>query len=182
MEKLNEICDYETICDNLIDYSFVKQSRLEQMNSSYQTYKNANMLMGYFSQLRDFSVEYKSLEEKVSIHRNELMKRYKDILTDDCGDIFKKLLISPTKTEWYRHGIFKYNKVKNYSIYFYRKSIYTELERSSLNISELKQIVKTIEILDKYYDIYNETIRFFMRTSDRFEQIMRKNFSEHIHL
>lgn len=182
MDKLNDNCDFQSICDNLIDIAFVKNARIHQMHQSYDTYQNANMLMGYFSQLRDFNSEYESLTEKVSIHRSELMKRYKDILTDEYGDKFKQLLISPTKTEWYRQGIHKYNKVKNYSTYYYRRAIYIELESVSINVQNLKKIIKTIELLDRYYDIYEETIKYFLRTSDRFEQIMRKHFSEYIHL
>lgn len=182
MEEPSEKIRLETICDNLIDHSYVRQNRQQRMIQSYESYKKADMLLGYFSQLRDYASEYECLIKKVFLHRKQLMSRYKDLLTDEYNDIFKKLLISPTKTEWYIHGINKYKKVKNYSTYYYRRNLYIALENETIDIVELKKLIETIVYLDKYYDIYEETINFFMLTSDRFEQLMRMHFTDYIHL
>lgn len=179
---MNARQDIESICDNLIDQSYVDQNRHRCMMESYESYKRADMLLGYFSQLRDYTVEYERLTTKVFNHRKDLMTKYKDLLTDGYTDIFKQLLISPTKTEWYKQGIYKYKKVKNYSTYYYRRKLYISLENETTDLIEMKSIIETIISLDKYYDIYEETINFFMRTSDRFEQLMRRYFSDSIHL
>ena len=170
------------ICDNLIDYNYIQQTRIQHLNDSYESYKRANMLLGYFSQLRDYAVEYECLTLKVFEQRKEVLVQYKDLLTDTYNDIFKQLLISPTKTESYKQGINKYNKVKNYSTYYYRRKMYIQLENDTIDMGELTKILQTIITLDKYYDIYEETINFFMKTSDRFEQILKKHFPDFIHL
>ena len=174
--------DIDKICDTLIDYELVFNVRYQHMNESFEDYKRADMLLGYFSQLRDYTFEYECLTNKVLAHRRDLMSRYKDLLIDQYNSIFKQLLISPTKTEWYQQGINKYKKVKNYSTYYYRRKLYVVLENEVIDMVELHKLIDTIVSLDKYYDIYDETINFFMITSDRFETIMRKNFSEYIHL
>ena len=179
MEIINSI---EYICDNLIDYEYVSKKRMQCFMDDYESYKKSNMLLGYFSQLRDYSVEYTTLTEKVLSQRRDITMRYKNILTDKCSHIFKLLLVSPTKTEWYTQGINKYKKVKNYSTYYYRRSLYVALEDEIVDIQEIKKIIEAIVSLDKYYDIYDETINFFMLTSDRFEQLMKRHFVDYIYL
>lgn len=179
---MKEEQDLETICDNLIDRNVVNQGRYDILKGSFESYKKANSLLGYFSQLRDYNAEYERLLKKVLQHRKDLLRRYKDDLTDECGQIFKQLLISPLKTEWYIQGIHKFRKVKNYSTYYYRRQLYVLIENHEFDLKEMKRLLENIIALDKYYDIYEETIGFFMTTSDMFEQAMRRHFPDRIHL
>ena len=172
----------ETICDNLIDHGYIRNKQHQSFIESFESYKKANMLLGYFSQLRDYSSEHDSLIEKVLSQRRDMTTRFKTILMNEYSHIFKKLLVSPTKTEWYIKGINKYKKIKNYSTYYYRRKLYIALEQEIVDLGEMKKLIETIVSLDKYYDIYDETINFFMLTSDRFEQLMRRNFIDYIHL
>lgn len=180
--KHSDIGDIGHICDNLIDHNYVEKVRYQRMNESFEAYKQANMLLGYFSQLRDFTFEYECLTKKVIDHRREILIRYKDMLLGQYNSVFKQLLVSPIRTGWYIQGVNKYKKVKNYTTYYYRRKLYVALESDTTNMIEIKKIIETIVSLDKYYDIYDETINFFMIISDKFEQIMKKHFSEHIHL
>lgn len=173
---------FENICDDLLDKNVVKENRYQYMIQSFDSYKKAIALLGYFSQLRDFHTEYEQLTTKIFSHRKELLFRYKDLLTEEHNDIFKQLLISPTKTEFYTQGIHKYRKVKNYSTYYYRRKLYISMENETIDMVDMKRLIETIVSLDKYYDIYDETISFFMKTSDRFEQLMKKHFPDFIHL
>lgn len=170
------------IGDILVDQNAVKEGRHRHMVESFESYKKANILLGYFSQLKDYAVEYDQLTVKVFDHRREVLKRYADILTEEYNFIFKQLLVPPTKTEWYRQGINKYKKVKDYSMYYYRRQLYISLEEDTINLIHMKDLIRTIVILDKYYDIYDETINFFMSTSSKFEDIMKKHFTDYIHL
>ncbi len=173
--------ELNNICDNLVDIRAVAKTRNDHMLESYESYKKAVALLGYFSQLNDYNNEYDELSTKIFYHRKDLLVRYKDILTNEHSDIFKQLLLAPKNTDSYRQGVNKYKKVKNYTTYYYRRKIYIALEDETMNLKQMKKIIETIVILDKYYDIYEETVSYFMKTSDRFEKIMRNHFSEHIH-
>lgn len=177
-----DLSSYDEIGDTLIDHETVNANRIRFMQESYDTYKNANILLGYFSQLRDYKIEYDKLSDKLGLYRKDLLTRYRDLLIDQYDDMFKRLLISPSNTDWYLQGIHKFVKVKNYSIYYYRRKLYLALEDESIDLKQLKKNIDMIDILDRYYDIYDETIIHFMRTSSRFETTMRKHFSEYIHI
>lgn len=179
---MSESLSFNNIGDALVNTDTVYASRSKFMNDAYKLYTKANVLLGYFSQLRDYDTEYQCLLNRVMQNRKDILARYKDLLTKDNIDTFKQLLILPTNNKWYLHGIHKYKKVKNYSVYYYRRKIYVVLEEETTDIKTLKKIIETIILLDKYYDIYEEIIIYFMQTSTKFEQIMRKHFSDHIHL
>lgn len=174
--------DFRGIGDNLIDQVQLRQAKYKFMLNSYETYKQANSLLGYFSQLRDYKAEYDKLSMKVSINRNDIVARYKDLLVEDHPHLFKQLLVSPIHTKWYKDGINTYKKVRNYSIYYYRLKLYTLLEDDATNLSKIKKIIDTIIGLDKYYDLYEETAGYIMSTSGKFDKIMKKHFSDCIYL
>ncbi len=177
--------DLDRIGDILIDHDLISRFHRDDSNSmleSYESYKRANALLGYFSQLKDYNIEYDRLHGKVLEHRREILSKHKTVLTREHPDICKQLVVPPTSTTWYTQGIHKYKKVKNYSVYYYRRKIYIALEQESMDIHNIKRIVHAIQSLDKYYEIYDDTIAHFMRISDRFEQTMRKHFPDFIHL
>jgi len=173
---------FSNIGDTLIDRPAVEQTRKRQMAELIESYKKANTLLGYFSCLEDYATEFNQLNRKVFKCRHDIVSRYKDILACNMSEEFKQLLIPSTKTEWYAQGIRKYKKVKNYTLYHYRRKLYVVLEDETLDLIELKKIVETIVALDKYYNIYDDIITFFMQTSNRFKQTMTKHFSEFIYL
>ena len=173
--------EFDIIGDILVDANIIKETRNRYLMESYDSYKKANSLLGYFSQLRGYTHEYDSLMGKIMEQRRELLLRYKDILTQDHPDVFKQILIPPIKTEWYHQGMGKYKKVRNYSTYYYRRKLYIILENDAIDLPRLTNIIHTIISLDKYYDIYDEIIAFFMQTSSKFERLMREHFAEHIH-
>ena len=172
----------EYICDHLIDHEYVAMRRQSNFLEAFESYKRLNILLGYFSQLRDYSAEHSNLLENVLFQRREISIRYKDLLISEYSHIFKTLLVSPVKTEWYDQGINKFKKVKNYSTYYYRRALYIEMENSTIDTEQVKKIIETIVSLDKYYDIYDETINFFMLTNDRFERLMKTHFIDYIFL
>lgn len=170
------------IGDKLVDQEKVKESKHRFMLDAYESYKRANSLLGYFSQLRDYKKEYDRLLVKVNRHRSDILIRYQDVLTEDHHHIFKQMLVSPVFTKWYNQGINQYKKVKNYSLYYYRKKLFMALEEEHIDLAQLKKVIDTIIALDKYYDIYDETIEYMMQTSSKFDQIMRRHFSDCIHI
>lgn len=172
----------QNICDQLLDHNAIKEYNNHRLLDLFESYKSTNTLLGYFSQLRDFKVEYEKLTNKVFKLRKDLLKRYKEYLTDDNTKIFKQLLVAPTNTEWYIQGINKYTKVRNYSTFYYRRKIYIALESDNIDMVEMQKLIEIVVSLDKYYDIYEDIINFFMRTSDKFEQLMRKHFTDYIHI
>lgn len=173
---------YDKIGDTLIDTDAVVASRTRFMREAYDTYKNANILLGYFSQLRDYKIEYDKLASKLVAYRKDLLVRYGDLLVDQHAHMFKELLISVTNTDWFLQGTHKFAKVKDYSVYYYRRKLYLTLEEETIDLKQLKKYIDMIDILDRYYDIYDETIVHLMRTSSRFETTMRKHFSDYIHI
>ena len=179
---MSDIDEFGNIGDLLIDQPAVEQTRRRHMNELIESYKKANVLLGYFSCLDDYVAEFSQLNRKVFKCRHDIVSRYKDILAADMSDEFKQLLIPSTKTEWYAQGICKYQKVKNYTLYHYRRKLYVLLEDEALDLVELKKIVETVIALDKYYNIYDDIITFFMQTSNRFKQAMARHFSEFIYL
>lgn len=172
---------FDQIGDTLINLEHVRSSRVEFLQQMFKAYKRASVLLGYLSRLRDYESEYQNLSTKVSAYRKDLLVRYKDLLMDDYETIFKQLLVAPNNTEWFNQGVHKYNKVKSYSTYYYRRNLYIVLEEDELDLDRLKKIIEKIVLLDRYYEIYEETILYFMQTSSRFESIMRKHFPQDIH-
>jgi hypothetical protein len=174
--------ELDRVGDTLIDHHAVDRSRNKLMLDAYESYKQSTILLGYFSQLRDFNIEHGKLLHRVLSHRQEILAYYKPLLIDSHTDILKQMLISPMHTEWYAQGIHKYKKVKNYSTFYYRRKILITMERTAIDLSTLKILIDTVVSLDKYYDIYDETVGFFMQTSDRFDHFMRQYFPDCIHL
>lgn len=174
--------DLNAVGDTLIDHDVVHQNKTKFMIDSYESYTRANILLGYFSQLSDYQSEYDQLMNKVSIYRRDILAKYKIILSTDHQEIFKQLLVLPQYTKWYNQGIAKYKKVRNYSIYYYRQNLLTSLEDIQPNLSLIKKNIDTIILLDRYYDIYDETIDYLMKSSNKFDIIMRRHFSDCIHL
>lgn len=174
--------DLNSIGDTLIDTEAVLRYKERTMHESYESYSRAVALLGYFSQLHDYRSEYDRLMQKVILHRKEFIDKYKLVLINEHSTKLKQMLIPPTKTDWYNQGINKYNKVKNYSMYYYRRKLYITLEEPAVDVPALKHILDTIISLDKYYDIYEDTIGYFMQISSRFEELMRSQFSDRIHL
>ena len=176
-------------CDNLIDQEAIREYHKKElaikhkaMMDLYESYKRANEVLGYFSKLSDYTPKYEKFTTTVFSIRTELLTKYKDYLVVKHTTIFKQLLVSPTNTEWYRQGINKYIKIKNYSTFYYRRKIYVALESETIDVRGMRKIIEIVVYLDKYYDIYEDTIKYFMQTSDRFENLMRKNFSDYIYL
>lgn len=174
--------DLNQIGDTLINPSVVHHTRIKQLHSSMESYKKANVLLGYFSQLRDYAIEYESLTTKLMLHRKEILTRYRDLLIDSHNDLYKKLLIPPIKNGWYTRGIQKYKKVKSYSIFYYRQKISDAIQMNDTDDATLRKLIDTIITLDRYYDIYDDTIGFFMDTNSKFDQIMKQTFPDRIHL
>lgn len=184
MEKKTnyDFASLKLICDRLVDQNAVREYKYKQLIQLFETYKHSTVMLGYFSQLRDYKTEHETLTGKVLKRRKELLLRCKEYLT--CGNttIFKQLLISPTNTEWYLQGINKYKKVKNCSTFHYRRKLYIALESEVIDLTNMKRLLEIVVAIDKFYDIYEDVINFFMRTSDRFEQLMRKHFTDYIQL
>lgn len=170
-----------SIGDTLIDVEQVKQSKLRFFIEAYDSYKRANSLLGYFSEIKDCRPEYERLYITVNDHRRTILLRYKDVMVSERPFIFKKILVLPTYTKWYNEGISKYKKVRNYSVYYYRRKLYIELEEDA-ELLRIKKILDAIIALDKYYDIYNETVEYMMNTSLKFDEIMRMHFSDCIYI
>jgi phosphatidylglycerophosphatase A len=169
------------IGDTLIDHHAVIAGKTKLLLDAYESYKRSAVLLGYFSQLRDFNAEYRKLSSKVMIYRHELLEHHKPLLISSHIEMFKQLLVTPTNTEWFTQGVNKYKKVKNYSTFYYRRKILITLERT-VDVGALKKLIDIIVTLDKYYDIYDETIGFFMQTSTSFDNLMRQYFPDCIHL
>lgn len=174
--------DLDAIGDSLVDQKILRQSKHRFMIESCESYKRANSLLGFFSELRDYQIEYDRLLKKVLDYRNDILLRYKDILTSEYPELFKQLLASPEFTKWYTLGIHNYMKVKNYSTFYYRRKLYVVLEDNCVNTQEVKKIIDTIITLDRYYDIYEDTIDYIMKTSSKFDRIMKRHFSDCIHI
>ena len=181
-DKMNRtINNYDQIGDQLIDPIAVKECRVVFLHKSYDTYKNANVLLGYFSQLAGYTAQYNNLLSKIVQYKQDICTRYKDLLIEEeYQHIFKDLLVSSNHSNWYTEGADKFSKVKNYTIYFYRRKLYILLEDDIINIDDLKKIIDTITSLDRNYDIYDHTLAYFMKTSNRFDTIMKKHFREYI--
>lgn len=179
-----ESSNIREVCDKLVDQESVVEFRHKSMLEAFEAYKNINVLLGYFSQLRDFSNEHGQLLDKIMTQRHALISQYINTLTDNTDDnsIFKQILIAPNNTDWYRQGINKFKKVKDYSLFYYRRKIFTALEAPQIDVESTRNTIKTISELDRYYDIYEDTITHFMRTNERFANLMKRHFSEYIHL
>ncbi len=172
-----ELC---TIADILLDFEFVKNARRQQMNESINVYKGVNVFLGYCSQLKEYTIEFEALISKIMLYRKEIITRYKDILIETNVKMFKALLIPPLKTYWYTTGVRQYKKMRRYCIGHYRKKI-----QQALNSSDERavcDIIDTILIIDKHYDIYKKTIQHFINRSETFAGIMTAKYTSYIQL
>lgn len=166
-------------CDTLLNNSKVNESRAKFMQDDINSYEQASVLLGYFSQLKDFEYELQILSDKLIRHRTRILSSYIDILPQEY---IKSLSIPSNKTKLYQKGIHKYFKVKNYIIYDYKGKLYSELSRENKNIDRIKILVATIVRLDKHYDIYEELIGNLQKNNKAFSDIMKKYMSEYIYI
>lgn len=166
-------------CDTLLNTSKVSESRTKFMQDDINSYEQASVLLGYFSQLKDFDHELQVLSDKLIRHRTRILASYIDILPQEC---IKSLSIPSDKTKLYQKGIHKYFKVKNYILYDYKGKLYSELSHENKNIDRIKMLVATIVRLDKHYDIYEELIGMLQKNNKVFSDIMKKHMSEYIYI
>ncbi len=166
-------------CDNLLNNSKVIESRSKFMQDDINSYEQASILLGYFSQLKDFDHELQLLSEKLMKHRTKILSSYIDILPQEC---IKSLSIPSNKTKLYQKGIHKYFKVKNYILFDYKGKLYSELENDNKNLDKIKMLVATIVRLDKHYDIYEELIGTLQKNNKAFNDIMKRHMSEYIYI
>jgi len=155
------------IGDTLVDHNAVRKMRIEHMHSSMDTYDKANILLGYFSQLHEYSAEFESLTGKIMIYRGELLQTYKEVLHDH-QDIYKILLMPPMMTKSYADGVKKFKSIKKYSIYFYKKRV-GKLLNAPLDNTTMGELINTILGLDRYYEIYDETLGAALKNKPQFE-------------
>lgn len=174
-----ELFDVLNVCDNLIDKDSVLQNRKAFMQKSIDSYEQATVLLGYFSQLQDFKMELAQLNHKLTNHRKMILETYMDILPQDT---IKSLTMPSNKNKLYKKGINKFYKVKNYILYHYKQKLYTELESDHKQINNIREIVYTITRLDKHYDIYHELISELQKKNQVFDEIMRKHLTEFIYI
>lgn len=166
-------------CDTLLNNSKVNESRVKFMQNDINSYEQATILLGYFSQLKDFEEELRVLNEKLMNHRTRILSSYIDILSQEH---IKSLSIPSKKTKLYQKGIHKYFKVKNFILYDYKGKLYSALEDEHKNIDRIKMLVSTIVRLDKHYDIYEELIGTLQKNNKVFSDIMKKYMSEYIYI
>lgn len=174
-----EIFNMLNVCDNLIDKDRVIETRKSFMLKSIESYEQATVLLGYFSQLQDFKMELAQLNYKLTNHRKKILETYIDIMSQET---IKSLTMPSNKNKLYQKGINKFYKVKNYILYHYKQKLYTELESEHKQINNIREIVYTITRLDKHYDIYNELITELQKKNKSFDEIMRKHLTEFIYI
>lgn len=179
MLSTTEIFNMLNVCDNLIDKDSVIETRKSFMSKSIESYEQATMLLGYFSQLQDFKMELAQLNHKLTNHRKKILETYIDIMSQET---IKSLTMPSNKNKLYQKGINKFYKVKNYILYHYKQKLYTELESEHKQINNIREIVYTITRLDKHYDIYNELITDLQKKNKTFDEIMRKHLTEFIYI
>lgn len=165
-------------CNKLVDQNSLLESKIHFMNKSIESYEQATILLGYFSQLQDFKSELIDLNNKLTNHRKKILETYIDILPQE---IIKSLSIPSINSKLYQKGIHKFYKAKNYIIYHYRQKLYTELESENKQINNIREIVHTIIRLDKHYDIYDELIVDLRQKNKIFDQIMNKHLTEFLY-
>ncbi len=180
--KIDPVCEVDALiekCDGLIDQPAVDASRHKFMESAIESYQQASVLLGYFSQLKDFDEELEKLNNKLTKHRTKILSSYIDILPQDY---IKSLSVPSKQTKLFQKGIHKYHKVKNYILYDYRRKLYNELEYEDVRIDKIKMLVDTIVRLDKHYDIYEELIVDMQKKNKKFNNIMCKHMTEYIYI
>ncbi len=177
-----DILSMETVlkqCDQLLDQDSVRESRVKFMKKAVSVYRQAAMLLGYFSQLLDFSLELAQLQARMTAHRGKILDTYIDILHPDAT---KELSMPPVHTKAYQKGIHKFHRIKNYILFHYRQKLYTELESRPLRINSIRELVDTVTRLDKHYDIYEELIGDLQKKNKTFDRIMNRHLAEFIYI
>lgn len=165
-------------CDKLVDQECVRATRLSFMTTAVESYEQATVLLGYFSQLLDFKDELAQLSEKLIAHRSSILEAYADILPPET---IKSLTMPSPQTQLYQKGIHKFHRVKNYMLYHYRQKLYFELELEPKRIGRIREIVSAVCNLDKHYDIYHELIVDLQKKHKDFDQLMYKHLPEFVH-
>jgi len=153
--------DFDELGDTLINYEAVEQARVKYLHESMNTYKQAILLLGYFSQLREYGTEFEDLKTKIMQYRKEILQQYKDIL-EQHQDIYKSLLIPPIMSRWFIDGIKKFKHIKKYSIHYYKARINALMPEAS-DSKNMGELINTIIGLDRYYDIYDDTFGIIAR-------------------
>ncbi len=166
-------------CQSLCDHSLIRESRIRFMQQAIDSFQHATVLLGYFSQLQNFTNEMCQLNQKLTKHRNQILNRYIDLLSQTT---IKQLSIPSANTKSYQKGIYKFNRARNYILYHYNQKLYRELEVEPYQINAIRKIVNTIVKLDKHYNIYEELIAQLQKKNKAFDKIMTNHLNEFIYI
>ncbi len=168
------------IGDTLLDDAMVKSRQIRAMNDAIDVYKRAVMFLGYCSQLKEYSVVFENIFTKLMLYRGNIIRQHKFLLLEQNVKIFKTLLIPPMKTHWYTKGIIQYHRITKHCIWAYRKKLQRAIDTQ--NEKHICQVIDTIIIVDKHYDIYNDTIVYFAEKNETVASIIQAKYLSYIQL
>ncbi len=168
------------IGDTLLDDAMVKSRQIRAMNDAIDVYKRAVMFLGYCSQLKEYSVVFENIFTKLMLYRGNIIRQHKFLLLEQNIKIFKTLLIPPMKTHWYTKGIIQYHRITKHCIWAYRKKLQRAIDTQ--NEKHICQIIDTIIMVDRHYDIYKDTIVYFAEKNETVASIIQAKYMSYIQL
>lgn len=149
----------------------------EEYKLSYErdlkAFNDATVLLGYLSRMGECKSEYDTLLCKLTEHRKSILEKHSEYM---ASDLRTQMVLPPVNTCMFDQGVIKFERIRDYIIYKYRKKIYKILSNDASDqsvISSIHKLLRKIEELDAHYDIKNAITSDLQKTNFKFAEAMK---------
>ena len=145
----------------------------ERLTNNVNAFAEATLLLGYLSRMKNQEYETRELTKKLNAHRQAILEEHSGELSIE---LTKQIVIPSPATELYRQGILKFERVRDYIIYRYRKKLYKLLSSNlsdSALVANIKEIINKVRELNLHYDCYCAIVDDLQKNNSRFASASR---------
>lgn len=136
-------------------------------------------VLGYLSKIEIYKTKYVNLLTQLKMEQVQLIN---DNISNIDLIVLKKIVIPISNNPWYIEGINNFNMIQSKIIKYYNESINNIVETEKNNELKYSALINEIIAIDKFYNIYEDTIEFSSNINLKFKDLMSKKFNKDIYI
>jgi hypothetical protein len=136
-------------------------------------------VLGYLSKMPIYEDKYAHLLNQLKMEQVQLIN---DNLINIDVNVLKKIVLPIHQNPWYIIGISNYEHIQSNIINYYNKNINEFVNTELNNKKKCFELLQEIIGIDKYYNIYEDTIEYSTNTNKQFKKMIQKDFNQYLYL
>lgn len=136
-------------------------------------------VLGYLSNIAIYKEKYTNLLTQLKMEQVQLIN---DNIADIDLTMLKKIVIPINTNPWYTEGLNNFNTIQSKIIQHYNESINNIIKHENTNELKCSTLIQEIIAIDKFYNIYEDTIEHSTATNLKFKDMMTKKFNKDLYI